>query len=111
MKFFESYFKDTDFDCVNASNEVKVLCPFPHNYDSSGNAVFETRPSANINVDKEVFYCHSCGKGLNEVQCISEVENLSNKDAKNLLSAFEKGDIISHTNEAIERLQQNKDLY
>ena len=111
MKFFESYFKDTDFDCVNASNEVKVLCPFPHNYDSSGNAVFETRPSANINIDKEVFYCHSCGKGLNEIQFISEVENLSNKDAKNLLSAFEKDDIISHTNEAIERLQLNKDLY
>lgn len=89
MKFFEKYFKDIDFDNVNASDEVKVLCPFPHNYDENGNAIYETRPSANINVNKEVFYCHSCGKGLNEEQFIAEMENLSNKDARNLLNAFE----------------------
>ena len=112
MRFFESYFKDVDFDNVNASNEVQVLCPFPHNYDSEGNAVYETRPSANINVDKEVFYCHSCGRGLSEEQFISEVENLSSKEAKNLLKAFEN-DLSNVCLGANERLKsaENRHLF
>lgn len=89
MKFFENYFTDVDFNNVNSSNEVKVLCPFPHSYTETGEAIYETRPSANINVDKELFYCHSCGRGLNEEQFIAEVENLSLKNARILLEAFE----------------------
>lgn len=88
MKFFESYFKDVDFDNVNASNEVQVLCPFPHNTDAEGNVVYETRPSASVNVDKEVFYCHSCGVGCNEQQFIAKIENITEKEARNLLDAF-----------------------
>ena len=112
MKFFESYFKDVDFDNINASNEVQVLCPFPHNYDDAGNAIYETRPSANINVDKEVFYCHSCGRGYSEEQFIAEVEQLSSKDARNLLKAFENQQItdILEANKRL-KLPENRHLF
>ena len=89
MKFFESYFKDVDFDNVNASNEVQVLCPFPHNIDDNGELIYETRPSASINVEKSIFYCHSCSRGYNEEQFVCEIENISSKEARNLLNAFE----------------------
>lgn len=113
MKFFEKFFKDVDFDNVNASNEVQMLCPFPHGLDTNGNPIFETRPSASINVENSLFYCQSCNRGYNEEQFICEVEKISNKEAKKLLNTFENEQTIDWENN-IQQLYNpvdNKHLY
>ena len=113
MKFFEKFFKDVDFDNVNSSNEVQMLCPFPHSLDANGNPIFETRPSASINVDTSLFYCQSCNRGYNEEQFICEVENISKKDARKLLNTFENEQDINWE-ENVEKLYNpvdNKRLY
>ena len=66
MDYFKKYYSDVDFE---NKTEVKVLCPF-HN---------DTHPSAYINTDKSVFYCHVCGLGLSEKQFYQKVNNLDDQ--------------------------------
>lgn len=69
MKFFERYFTGTNFS--TGAEEVQVLCPF-HN---------DTKPSASINVKKDLFHCWVCGVGYNEQQFLSRINNISLADA------------------------------
>ena len=90
-----------------------MLCPFPHGLDTNGNPIFETRPSASINVENSLFYCQSCNRGYNEEQFICEVEKISNKEAKKLLNTFENEQTIDWENN-IQQLYNpvdNKHLY
>ena len=66
--FFEYYFSEYDFE----KKETAVCCPFPH-HTESGVEYQETIPSAHINLDKGVFHCKVCEKGLSEVSFISEI--------------------------------------
>lgn len=66
MDYFKQYYSDVDFD---NKTEVKVLCPF-HS---------DTHPSAYINTDKSVFYCHVCGLGLSEKQFYQKINNLDDQ--------------------------------
>ena len=112
MEFFKRYFPDTDFDNVNASGEVKVLCPFPHHHTDSDEYTLESRPSANINVEKEVYFCHACGVGMSELQFVAKVENLNLKNARNLLNAFEnvQQDVTEDDHNRL-LTEENKHLY
>lgn len=53
MEFFRKFFEDVD---LTVRGEVKVSCPF-HN---------DHRPSASVNTDSGLFYCHVCQWGGNE---------------------------------------------
>ena len=70
--FFEYYFSEYDFE----KKETAVCCPFPH-HTESGVEYQETIPSAHINLDKGVFHCKVCEKGLSEVSFISEIKKQS----------------------------------
>ena len=66
--FFEYYFSEYDF----SKRETAVCCPFPH-HTNSGLEYQETNPSAHINLDKGLFHCKVCDKGLSETAFISEL--------------------------------------
>ena len=73
MEYFKKYFSDVDFE---GKNEVKVVCPF---HD-------DTHPSASINVEKDLFHCFVCGAGYNEEQFFAKVNNVSESEAREMLS-------------------------
>ena len=66
--FYEHYFSDYDF----SKRETAVCCPFPHKTES-GFKYHETNPSAHINLDKGLFHCKVCDKGLSETAFIAEL--------------------------------------
>ena len=84
MGFLIDYFGITD-----SSNEVVVCCPFEHR-TSSGVVYYETNPSAYVNTNENLFYCHACGTGMNEVQFIKHILGCSLIDAHRMQEAFNK---------------------
>lgn len=74
MEFFKSYFHNVNFE--ENKGEVKVLCPF-HN---------DTKPSATVNTEKNLFHCWVCGTGYNEEQFMAEVKHIPVSQAIKLLS-------------------------
>ena len=88
MLFFESYFKDVDFDATNSSGEVAVLCPFPH-YTGSVQ-YFETVPSAHINTEKSLYHCKVCGAKHSEPSFMKEQLGIEYPTAIKLLKHIEK---------------------
>lgn len=88
MKYFEHYFSGVNFD---GAEEVKVLCPF-HS---------DTKPSASINTQKNLFHCWVCDKGYNEEQFAARVNGISLSDAKQVITNLEtKSDSWSIVEEA-----------
>lgn len=75
MQYFKKYFSDVNFE---DGTEVKVLCPF-HS---------DTVPSASINTEKNLFHCYVCGIGFNEQQFISRINNISQREAAQVLDKF-----------------------
>lgn len=81
--FFEYYFDEYDF----SKKETAVCCPFPH-HTASGHEYQETIPSAHINLDKGLFHCKVCDKGLSEVAFIAEVLGCSYESAIKISKMF-----------------------
>ena len=81
--FFEYYFSEYDFE----KKETAVCCPFPH-HTESGAEYQETIPSAHINLDKGVFHCKVCEKGLSEVSFISEILGCKYEAASKIASLY-----------------------
>lgn len=81
--FFEYYFDEYDF----SKKETAVCCPFPH-HTVSGHEYQETIPSAHINLDKGLFHCKVCDKGLSEVAFIAEVLGCSYESAIKISKMF-----------------------
>jgi DNA primase len=73
MDYFRNYFPELKE--TNGEVEVKVHCPF-HS---------DTNPSASVNINKSLFFCHVCGKGHNEQQFIAEVNGISMLEASKVL--------------------------
>jgi hypothetical protein len=73
MDYFRSYFPELKDQ--KGEVEVKVHCPF-HS---------DTNPSASINTNKSLFFCHVCGKGHNEQQFIAEVNGITMLEASKVL--------------------------
>lgn len=76
MEFFKKHFHDINFD--ENRGEVKVLCPF---HD-------DTKPSATVNTEKNLFHCWVCGTGFNEEQFMAKIKGISVGQAVKLLSEF-----------------------
>ena len=81
--FFEYYFSEYDF----SKRETAVCCPFPHRTES-GLEYTETRPSAHINLDKGLFHCKVCDKGLSETSFIAELFGCSYESAIKIAKMF-----------------------
>ena len=81
--FFEYYFDEYDF----SKKETAVCCPFPH-HTASGHEYQETIPSAHINLDKGLFHCKVCDKGLSEVAFIAAVLGCSYESAIKISKMF-----------------------
>ena len=81
--FFEHYFDEYDF----SKRETAVCCPFPH-HTESGFQYKETNPSAHINLDKGLFHCKVCDKGLSETAFISELFGCSYEAAIKISKLF-----------------------
>ena len=81
--FFEYYFDEYDF----SKKETAVCCPFPH-HTASGIEYNETNPSAHINLDKGLFHCKVCDKGLSEVAFISEILGCRYEEAIKISKMF-----------------------
>ena len=81
--FFEHYFDEYDF----SKRETAVCCPFPH-HTESGFEYKETNPSAHINLDKGLFHCKVCDKGLSETAFISELFGCSYEAAIKISKLF-----------------------
>ena len=81
--FFEYYFDEYDF----SKKETAVCCPFPH-HTASGQEYQETNPSAHINLDKGLFHCKVCDKGLSEVAFIAEILGCSYESAIKISKMF-----------------------
>ena len=83
MSFFEYYFDEVDF----SKRETAVCCPFPHKTES-GIEYHETNPSAHINLDKGLFHCKVCDKGLSEQAFIAEILGCRYEDASKIAKLF-----------------------
>ena len=81
--FFEYYFDEYDF----SKRETAVCCPFPH-HTESGVEYQETNPSAHINLDKGLFHCKVCDKGLSETSFIAEILGCSYESAVKISKMF-----------------------
>ena len=81
--FFEYYFDEYDF----SKKETAVCCPFPH-HTASGHEYQETIPSAHINLDKGLFHCKVCDKGLSEIAFIAEILGCSYESAIKISKMF-----------------------
>ena len=81
--FFEYYFSEYDF----SNRETAVCCPFPHRTES-GLEYTETRPSAHINLDRGLFHCKVCDKGLSETSFIAELFGCSYESAIKIAKMF-----------------------
>lgn len=81
--FFEHYFDEYDF----SKRETAVCCPFSH-HTESGFEYKETNPSAHINLDKGLFHCKVCDKGLSETAFISELFGCSYESAIKISKLF-----------------------
>lgn len=64
------------------SSELLVLCPFHSD---------QTLGSAKFNEESEVFHCFSCDAGGNKFQFVAKLENITVKEAQNLIrNLFQK---------------------
>lgn len=81
MEFFKQYFHNVDFE--GHRGEVKVPCPFHH----------DTKPSATISTEKDLFHCWVCDVGYNEEQFMAEIKGIPISQAVKLLA-----EINNHTN-------------
>jgi hypothetical protein len=108
MGFLEQFFAERGNFEVKPNNEADVLCPFPHDKG------YETRPSAHVNIKKDIFHCKTCASegrfskgGLSEIGFVSKYYNISYAQAVRFMSIFE-GKITEYTwNQALENLKTN----
>ena len=75
------------FDITDSKKEQQVLCPFEHK-TLNGQSYFETNPSASVNTEEGLFYCQSCGEGLNELQFIQKILGTDYVTAKRIQNQF-----------------------
>lgn len=85
MSFIKYYFGIGE----TTGREHPVLCPFPHElHDRNGSTYQETHASAHVNIDKGVFHCKSCGRGMSELQLIREIMSCSFGHSLKIQEAF-----------------------
>src|SRR5690554_1998014 len=91
MSYFLKYFGENNH--ISDQNEMFVRCPFPHTDPETGVVYKETRPSAHINLDKDVFHCKVCKESHSEVSFFAKMHNVSYRQAL---------EIVEHANGQID---------
>lgn len=71
------------------NGEYAVCCPFPHT-DNKGNTYYESRASAHINPEKNVYHCKVCGASHSEASFLAKVQGISYGKAVRLLQELEE---------------------
>jgi hypothetical protein len=85
MKFFNKYF-GTDHH-INDRGEMFVKCPFPH-FNEKGETYLEENPSSHINLERSMFHCKVCGKGMSEASFLSKLQGISYKESLIMLETM-----------------------
>lgn len=104
-EFFERFFSDRGPFEPNTQNEASVLCPFEHEKG------LEKRPSAHINMKKDLFHCKTCqaeGRfnegGLSEIGFIAAYHNLTYEEAIRFSAIIEADDTARTEEEVWDRI-------
>lgn len=109
MTYFEKYF-GTD-NHISDQNEMFVKCPFPHTDPETGEQYYETRPSAHINLDKNVFHCKVCKAAHSEVSFYAAINKVSYRQALELIELSERVvDNWTVKEEALEKSPKAKEI-
>src|SRR5690625_1782231 len=87
MSYFLKYF-GTD-NRISDQNEMFVKCPFDHVDPVTKEVYKETRPSAHVNLDKNVFHCKVCKSSHSEVSFFATMNGTSYRQALELISLSE----------------------
>jgi len=102
MEYFKHYFSDVNFE---GAEEIKVHCPF-HS---------DSKPSASINTEKQLFHCWVCDIGYNEKQFVAKINNIPMTEAgivvDNMKESTAKWNIVEEANlladsEFLEKVEQ-----
>lgn len=90
-QFLQQFFKTRGFTHVKSNHEIDVLCPFVHEKGQ------ETRPSANVNIEKGVFHCFTCeaeGRfnkgGLSQTEFVAQYYGIGYSEAIKFLEMSSK---------------------
>lgn len=83
MSYFLKYFGENNH--INDQNEMFVKCPFPHVDPETNETYYETRPSAHVNLDKDVFHCKVCKESHSEVSFFAKMNNVSYRQALEII--------------------------
>src|SRR5699024_7370608 len=87
MTYFTKHFGE---DNHVANDEMFVKCPFPHTDPDTGDTYQETRPSAHVNIDKNVFHCKVCKMHHSEVSFYAAIHNVSYRQALELIELSDR---------------------
>ena len=82
------------FDITDERKEVPVCCPFPH-YTPSGLEYMESRPSAHVNTEENLFHCKVCGESGSEIAMISKLLGCNSPVAHKLQRCFNSDETIA----------------
>ena len=67
--------REDGIELHGSGNELDFLCPFHE----------DKTPSARLNCEKDVFFCHGCGAKGNAVSYLKEARRMTGREAKNYL--------------------------
>lgn len=79
MSYFLKYFGENNH--ISDQNEMHVKCPFPHTDPVTNEQYHETRASAHINLDKNVFHCKVCKVHHSEVSFFASMHQVTYRQA------------------------------
>lgn len=82
--YFEKYFGTDNY--ISDQNEMFVKCPFPHTDPETGKTYLETRPSAHVNLDKNVFHCKVCKESHSEVSFFAKMNGTTYRQALEIIN-------------------------
>lgn len=109
MSYFLKYFGENNY--VSDQREMFVKCPFPHTDPDTGIEYFETRPSAHVNLDKNVYHCKVCKSQHSEVSFYAAINQVSYRQALELIDLSDKTvDTWTQNEELLEKSEAPKKL-
>ena len=86
---------------TRAGRESKACCPFHH----------EKTPSFTVSDEKQFYHCFGCGAHGDVIRFVREYDNLSFRDAVEMLAAEAGLQVPRQTAQQVEQQKKEKDLY
>lgn len=82
------------FNLDSYAENVAVRCPFPHK-TPGGLEYYEQDASAHVQINKGLYHCKACGKGLSETSFMAELLGCSYTTAVKLSIAFNNDETLA----------------